>query len=208
VTNRVELPASTEDRVSNSNQIKAVIASYWRYVRQCPIVALEVNSNLSSFSGEERADVLAMNDNHFLIETEIKVTLADLRRDARKKKRRKLIENRRGVTRYFYFAVPGDIANKAKLICDDLFPYAGVLSVNGTDAYEVQVYREAKQLAGTELDEEQKLRINYNQSSTVCRLAKKVDELTRVQRNLEAQLKVYRDRERLETKESNKGPPP
>ena len=198
--------AGEGDRVSNSNQIKAVIASYWRYVRQCPIVALEVNFNLSSFSGEEMADVLAVDDNHFLIETEIKVALADLRRDARKKKHRKFLENRRGVTRYFYFAVPRDIANEVKLICDNLFPYAGVLSVNGTDEYEVQVYRRAKQLAGTELGEEQKLRINYNQSSTVCRLAKKVDELTRIQRNLEAQLKVYRDMERLEAKESNKGP--
>ena len=188
--------------MSNSHQIKAAIASYWRYVRQCPIVALEVNFNLSSFSGEEMADVLAVDDNHFLIETEIKVTLADLRRDARKKKHQKFLENRRDVTRYFYFAVPRDIANEAKLICDNLFPYAGVLSVNGTDEYEVQVYRQAKQLAGTKLDEEQKLRINYNQSSTVCRLAKKVDELTRVQRNLEAQLKVYRDMERLEAKEA------
>lgn len=25
----------------NSDQIKAVVASYWRYVRQCPVIALE-----------------------------------------------------------------------------------------------------------------------------------------------------------------------
>lgn len=43
-----------------ADSIKAVIASYWRYVRQCPVIALEVNSNLSSYSGEETADVLAV----------------------------------------------------------------------------------------------------------------------------------------------------
>jgi len=94
-----------------ADQIKAVIASYWRYVRQCPVIALEVNHNLSSYADEERADVLAVDKNRFLIETEVKVTLADLRRDAKKSKHRDFQYNRRCIARYFYFAVPRDIAN-------------------------------------------------------------------------------------------------
>ncbi len=43
----------------------------------------------------------------------------------------------------------------------------------------------------------QVLRIIFNQSSTVCRLAKKVEEMARVRQNLEAQLKEYRDWKRL-----------
>jgi hypothetical protein len=180
-----------------ADQIKAVIASYWRYVRQCPVIALEVSANLSSYSGDEMADVLAVNKNRFLIETEVKITLADLRRDAKKKKHLNF-QDRRCVARYFYFAVPREIANDAKPICDDFYPYAGILGTNGSDEYGVEVYREAKPLAGKRLTYPQVLRIIFNQSSTVCRLAKKVEEMARVRQNLEAQLKEYRDMKRLE----------
>ncbi|MDP2873416.1 MAG: MmcB family DNA repair protein [Bacillota bacterium] len=183
-----------------ADSIKAVIASYWRYVRQCPVIALEVDSSLDSYSGGERADVLAVDKNRFLIETEVKITLADLRRDAEKSKHRAFRENlpTRCVARHFYFAIPRDIANTASLVCNDLYPYAGVLGVNGLDEYGVEVYRQAKFLAGKRLTYPQVLRIIFNQSATVCRLAKKVGELTRVQRNLDDQLKEYRDMKRLE----------
>jgi len=183
-------------KVMNSDQIKAVIASYWRYIRQCPVIALEVSSNLSSYSGEEMADVLALDKNRCLIETEVKVSLADLKRDAKKAKHGYFREGR-CVARYFYFAVPKGIANEARLICDDDFPYAGVLSTNGLDEYGVEIYRRPKPLAGKRLTYSQALRLIFNQSSTVCRLAKKVEELLRVQKNLQAQLKEYRDMERL-----------
>lgn len=182
----------------NSDQIKATIASYWRYVRQCPVVALEVSSNLSSYSGGELADVLTVDKNRMLIETEVKVTLADLKRDARKAKHRSFREGlQRCITRYFYFAVPTDIANEAKLVCDDLFPYAGILGTNGVDEWGVVIYRTAKPLTGKRLTYTQALRLIFGQSGTVCRLAKKVEELLRVQKNLEAQIKEYRDMERL-----------
>ena len=181
-----------------SDQIKAIIASYWRYVRQCPVIALEVDSNLNTFV-DERADVLAVDKDRFLIETEVKITLADLKRDAKKRKHRDFSDGRsRCAARHFYFAVPREIANDVKLICDDLFPYAGVLGTNGLDEYGVEVYRQAKPLAGKRLRYAQVLRIIFNQSSTVCRLAKKVEELLRVQKNLEGQLKEYREKERLE----------
>ena len=179
-----------------AEEIKAVVASYWRYVKQCPVVALEVNSNLSSWSGE-LADVLAVNKNRFLIETEIKVTLADLRRDVKKSKHRHFRECRHYVTKYFYFAVPKDIANAAKLICADTYPYAGILGIDGLNEFGVLVYREAKPLTGKRLAYPQVLRIIFGQSSTVCRLAKKVGELTRVQKNLNTQLKEYQDIEKL-----------
>jgi len=182
----------------NSEQIKAVIASYWRYVRQCPVIALEVSHNLSSYA-EERADVLAVDKGRFLIETEVKLTLADLRRDAKKIKHHGFRDNfPRYAARYFYFAVPKEIANAAKPICDKLYPYAGILGTNGLDEYGVEIYRSPKPLAGKRLTFPQVLRIIFNQSGTVCRLAKKVDELTRVQKSLDAQLKEYRDLKRLE----------
>ena len=182
----------------NSDQIKAIIASYWRYVMQCPVVALEVSSSLRSYSNDERADILAVNKNRLLIETEVKVSLGDLRKDRKKSKH---LAFRNGGTRYparyFYFAVPREIANDAKIICDDFFPYAGILGSDGSNEFGVQLYRTAKPLAGKKLTFPQALRMAFGQSATVCRLAKKVEELIRVQRNLEATLKEYRDRERL-----------
>lgn len=183
----------------NSDQVKAAVASYWRYIRQCPVIALEVSYNLSSYADEERADILAVDKNRFLIETEVKVTLADLKRDANKTKHRRFRDDHPGVVaKHFYFAVPREIGNEAKLICNDFYPYAGLLATNGLEETGVMVYRDPKPLAGKRLTFPQVLRIIFNQSGTVCRLAKKVEELTRVQRNLEAQLKEYRDLKRLE----------
>ncbi len=182
----------------NSDQLKAIIASYWRYVVQCPVVALEVSSRLSSYS-DERADILAVNKNRLLIETEVKVSLGDLRKDHKKSKHHAF---RNGGTRYparyFYFAVPRDIANAAKVICDDLYPYAGILGSDGSNELGVQLYRKAKSLAGKKLTFPQALRMAFGQSATVCRLANKVDELTRVLKRKEQELKEYRDLKRLE----------
>ena len=183
----------------NSEQLKATIASYWRYVKQCPVVALEVSSTLSSYSDGERADILAVDKGRFLIETEIKVSLGDLRKDRKKRKHRAFRDNSTGcVTHHFYFAVPRDIANDTKLICDDLFPYAGILASDGGNELGVMVYRNPKPLSGKRLSFPQALRIAYGQSATVCRLANKVSELTRVLERKDQQLKVYKDWERLQ----------
>lgn len=48
-----------------SDNLKAIIASYWRYQRQCPVIALEVD-----WAFQERADVLVVTQDRFLIETE------------------------------------------------------------------------------------------------------------------------------------------
>ncbi|GAJ06471.1 unnamed protein product [marine sediment metagenome] len=183
----------------NSEQLKAIITSYWRYVMQCPVVALEVSSSLSSYSDDERADILVVNKNRLLIETEVKVSLGDLRKDRKKSKH---LAFRNGGTRYparyFYFAVPREIANAAKIICDDFFPYAGILGSDGSNELGVLLYRTAKPLAGKKLTFPQALRMAFGQSATVCRLANKVEELTRVLKRKEQELKEYRDLKRLE----------
>jgi len=166
---------------------------------QCPVVALEVSSNLSSYSDDERADILAVDKRRLLIETEVKVSLGDLRKDHKKLKH---LAFRNGSdtwypTRYFYFAVPREIANDAKIICDGLYPYAGVLGSNGSNELGVEVYRNAKPLAGKRLTFPQALRITFGQSATVCRLANKVSELTQVLERKERELKEYQDWKRL-----------
>ncbi len=186
-------------QMMTADQIKAVIASYWRYVMQCPVVALEISSSLSSYSDDERADILVVNKNRHFIETEVKISLEDLRRDAKKAKHLSFRNGgSRYPARYFYFAVPKEIANVAKIICDDLFPYAGILGSDGSNEYGVVLYRKAKRLAGERLTFPQALRMAFGQSATVCRLANKVSELTRVLERKERELKEYHDLKRLE----------
>ena len=162
----------------NSDTIKACIAAYWRYQRQCPMVAFESYSKLD-WGGGEQADVLAVNKGRYLIETEVKVSLSDLRKD-KNKPRHRYFRDVRGIypTAYFYFAVPKEMANQAALLCDTLYPYAGVLGCpNGTNETAVEIYRNPRRLEGGKLSFKQILYMTRAQTATLCRLARKVEEL-------------------------------
>jgi|GEM_PF-1807964 len=187
-----------------AEEIKAAVASYWRYARQCPVVALEVDSQLHAWA-DEPADVLVLNKNRQLIEVEVKLTVSDLKRDAKKKKHRLFRETYKSKgqiwltpTYHFHFAVPRDIANKVKPICDELFPYAGILACNGLYSPSVDIYRNPKPLCGRRLNATEALRMVRGQSATVCRLATRIEELLFEQAKLQGQLKGYKDKERLE----------
>ena len=62
------------------DSIKASVAAYWRYTRQCPLVAFE-SSSMLEWGFAEQADVLAVDKGRYLIETEIKVSISDFRKD-------------------------------------------------------------------------------------------------------------------------------
>jgi len=165
----------------NSETIKACIAAYWRYERQCPLVAFEAASRLDWGWGE-LADVLAVDKERYLIETEIKVSLSDFRKDKHKPRHWYFRRNDGDYpASYFYFAVPKEIANQVSLDCDQIYPYAGVLGCpKGTNEVEVDVYRNPKRLNGKRLSMKQVIYMVRSQTATLCRLAKKVDEQARV----------------------------
>ena len=156
-------------------EIKASVAAYWRYIRQYPFVALEASCRLEAFADGGQADVLVISKSRYLIEVEVKLSIADLRRDREKLKHRNF---RDGLvqypTRLFYFAVPKEIANKVAVLCANLYPYAGVIGSNGRDEYDIEFYRDAHVLWGTKLTFPQILRMAREQSATVCRLARKL----------------------------------
>jgi len=190
--------------VIRAEQIKAAVASYYRYERQYPLVAFEVSSQLEGWAGEV-ADVLVVDQHRHLIEVEVKLSIADLKRDVKKLKHqafRNTIKGntmiRRMPTHLFYFAVPQEIANKVKPICDEFFPYAGIMAVNGLYSHTVEVYRNPKVLSGRRLDVTEALRMVRGQSATICRLATRIEELLQVKGGLEKQIKEYKDMERLE----------
>lgn len=127
----------------NSDTVKALVLQHWRYDMQSPLVALEAGG-----------DVMCVH-RRYLIENEVKVSIADLRRDQYKSvhcRIRRLLglpvdKKRWGYEatihagtdyektyllntvrdRQFYFAVPESIANKATPIIEELYPYAGIM---------------------------------------------------------------------------------
>lgn len=160
----------------NSDLIKAAVASYWRFERGCTMVTIEADYG--------SADVMVLTKERYLMEIEVKVSLSDLRADKKKSKHQVYSRQlRRGLPIcYFYFAVPRDLGVKAALICDQRYPYAGVIGTDGEPntagmlGHDIGFYRKARLV----LPEIRKASIKdirtliKDQSGTVCRLASKV----------------------------------
>lgn len=194
-----------------SHDIKAAVASYWRYTRQYRLVAFEWRG----CPGGEMADVVTVDGRGQYIVTEVKVSLADFRRDKFKWTHRRLrekvgLENipedsflaamprKISALEAYYFAVPKELANEVAMLCDELYPYAGVLGCNGVHDYQVEVHRKPKKFECGALGQEQIDDLIRAQTATLCRLATKVAEVTKREKELAVQLEEYRKKERLE----------
>ncbi len=179
-----------------ANEVKILIMCYWRFVRQHPIVATEVDSYLDvPWRGGSQADVLSLTPSGLVVETEIKVSLPDLKRDVKKPKHWFWGDGRRPShysAHYFYFAVPHTLEEKAREVIAQDYPYAGLLVAQDPCSHPqgwtrdyfdpmVRAARPAKRLKeATKLDPDQVLKLAKGMSATVCRLAfkqmrKKVD---------------------------------
>jgi len=182
----------------DANGLKYIMAQYLRYDLACPILALECPSRLaSSYNDGGAADLLAVNKKRQLIEVEVKISLADLRADRKKAKHeyyRKLHElpyknkqRRFGQevsfepleypTNLFYFAVPWELANKAKLMCEDIYPYAGLLSNQENWYGAVTVNKSAKELNPQKITLKQATILAKSQSATLVRLLETITNM-------------------------------
>ena len=187
---------------TDTEKIRREIARYLRYERNCPVLALECPCRLAStYNNGGAADLLAVDIGRQVIEVEIKVSLSDLRADRKKEKHeyfRKLmgmpykkrkqwrftsqereLEPLDYPTHLFYYAFPEELINKATPICDDLFPYAGILypavSFYGSGASRtyrefVAVKKKAKPLHPGKISLKQITILTKHQSGTLVRL--------------------------------------
>lgn len=89
----------------SAEYLRACVAAYLRYDRQCPVVAFERGGH-----SWERPDVLALTKTRHWIEVEIKTSIADFRADSKK---RKWILGDRDF-RQFYYLVPPDLVDEVK----------------------------------------------------------------------------------------------
>jgi len=187
----------------DSFELKCLVSHYLRYDLVCPVIGLEVSSSLAStYNNGGMADLLAVNKNRHLIEVEVKISLADMKADRKKAKHeyyRKLcgmpynnkqryfgelieIEPEEYPTHYFYFAVPHELLNDAKLLCEDMYPYAGLLTdvttawSDGTSTTGVAVRRGAKILNPRKLTLLEATRLAKGQSATIVRLMNEINK--------------------------------
>lgn len=174
--------------MKRAEKLKINVMCYWRFDRACPIVAIEYQWGA--------ADILAVTKDGMVVETEVKVTMQDLKRDKGKTKHltmeRELdmFEGRESEhpylpastrSNYFYFAVPQEMEAKALQVIEERYPYAGLLVVrpNDFDQWDrrhhivapVHSVRKAHRFSKLRLNQEQTLDIVRGMSTTACRMA-------------------------------------
>lgn len=161
-----------------ASEVKAMVAGYFRYKKQCPVVAFEA-SNILMFATSEPADVLVVTESRMLYEIEVKISISDLKNDIKKKKHWSFINRPNYLPVHkFYFAVPQDITDIALDICNDLYPYAGLLSVtkfpfhSAAASFGVIPEKPPKHLNPKPLSLRQIVYMVKEQSGTLCRLAR------------------------------------
>lgn len=148
----------------NSTVMKAELLAYWRYVRQMPLVGIECYDQ----------DLLIVTKDRKLVICEVKVSISDLRADGSKEVHFR-IAHMEGVKKepknykealaqakahwthdirtpnQFYFAVPQELVDKALVVLDERYPYAGLVSVHHFPdrqmwGHNVVIVRQAKML--------------------------------------------------------------
>jgi hypothetical protein len=163
-----------------SSQVKAMVAGYFRYKQRCPIVAFEASDKLEWATGEP-ADILVVTESRMLYEIEVKISIADLKQDAKKNKHRHFATNSCCLPVYkFYFAVPQDMADAALGVCNGLYPYAGLLSItkfpfnSAAVDFGIDHAKSPKRLNNKPLPLKDIVYLVREQSGTLCRLAREV----------------------------------
>lgn len=134
-----------------AEDMKAILCAYWRFVRHYPFVATETTLGSGSIMGMNPTDVIAITKDLYVYEIEVKTSVADLRREIRKSKYRSYrtpegivhsFPDKYSLAKYFYFAVPEEIAGAARRVVEELYKGAGLLVIRSPRAGRVDTYHE------------------------------------------------------------------
>ncbi len=148
-------------------QLRACAAAFLRYTKQCPVIAFE-----RGVDWHIRPDVLAVTKSRYLIEIEIKLTLADFKADRKKRRWHNNLYGGVG-RRQFYYCVPQTLVEKVEGIvptgCGLMMPTDHVM--NGINVVRV-IKRAPLNRKAPRLSLKQIVEMVRNQSGTLCSLAK------------------------------------
>lgn len=162
-----------------ADDIKKLVMAYWHFEKGYPVVASEYNYG--------NKDIIAVSRGRTIVcETEVKVSIADLKREKHKIKHQEDAFGkpfyRTNFVTYFYFAIPTRILEKARPICAQLFPYAGILVVNNFDNYlkeprasyihpPVKCVKPASKLSSGALSDDDFIDMVRGMGNNLCKLA-------------------------------------
>ena len=99
-----------------SSHVKASVASYFRYKKQCPLITFErpLKHNMG------QPDILVITKNRKIVEVEVKVSLSDFKNDTKKKiwNYRSKLPDLYPMPYQFYYAVPEKLKDKALAVME------------------------------------------------------------------------------------------
>jgi hypothetical protein len=173
--------------ILTSLEIKAMVAGFFRYKVQCPVVAFEASNKLKWATGEP-ADILVVTKSRMLYEIEVKISISDLRGDRQKRKHSSFRNSPSYLPVHkYYFAVSNELSDKALDICNEIYPYAGLLEISkfpfnsAAVDFGVRVRKTPKCLNSARLPLKEVLFLVKEQSGTLCRLARENASLHRME---------------------------
>lgn len=166
--------------MNEADIIKLVTLAYWRYDRQHITGAIECGG----------ADVKTMTKSLLIAESEVKVSIADMRREFKAKRYKHQLMfgegfNHRPNVNYFYFVVPERLKEKALEVVRELYPYAGLLvcrevikNIFGYYGEPSNVYsiKSAKRMQRPKPLLDEIIRMGYAASNTAIRYGNKLME--------------------------------
>jgi len=174
--------------MNEADLIKLVTLAYWRIDRQHIAGAIECNG----------ADVLTISRSLMIAESEIKLNIADMRREVHTKRFKHwrmmdMFNGKKTIYRdltyranYFYFVVPKRIEDKALEVIKKLYPYAGLLvcrnhlkNIYGYNGKPANIYsvKPARRLQRPKPTIQEITRIAYACTNTTMRYGEKLFQL-------------------------------
>lgn len=175
--------------MNEADIIKLTTLAYWRYDRQHVMGAMECHG----------ADVLTMTKSLLIAESEVKISIADMKREFKTKRYKhrcmrdgcQSVQSSSGAmcffTRpninYFYFVVPERLKDKALEVVRELYPYAGLLvcrenikNIFGYYGEPANIYsvKPAKRMQRSKPLIDEIIRMGYAASNTAIRYGNKL----------------------------------
>ncbi len=175
--------------MNEADIIKLVTLAYWRYSRQHIMGAIECGG----------ADVKTIATSLLITESEVKVSIADMRREFKTKrcKHQNMFGegfSRRPNVNYFYFVVPERLKDKALGVVKELYPYAGLLvcrdnikNIYGYYGEPANIYsiKPARRMQRAKPELKEIIRMGYAASNTALRYGNKLVEGNEVESDIE-----------------------
>ena len=156
------------------DKIKLSTLAYWCFYRQHIVGAIECGD----------ADVKTLSKSLMVTETEVKISIADMQREVKTKRHKHMRMSRpiKGLypfANYFYFIVPEELKCKALKVCEERYPYAGLLiyKESGNDFYvddRIICVKTPKRFQRLKPDIQEILRIGYAARNTAIRYGNKL----------------------------------